>query len=471
MFPNKNLHIGITAKRLRTGNDEDATLINCLEHRSDSTTNPCLIAMLELIHGKQSDHDLLDLLQTLRKLLSATPLPSSDPFVESNFIPFLVDNFYSEKFLNSGKPMIETLLFESCWILTNLASDESDVTSIVANSGCVPFTIKLLRNAHYIAGVDDLSEQCLWLLANIVGDGPDLRDICLAAGLPEVMQIILKKYGGLFSMPLKIRECFSLLFSNILRHNTKPVNLNDPQLENLLARLLNEDLPPLEQVPTDFIWALSYLTNIYEDLGAKLFMESKYWRPLLEQTATAKKEKVAPILRCLGPVIAGSGLYINQAIDSLLAADLLAILVTLTKRVDLGNLSQEIFWILSNIAVGDPWHAKLLLTDEMLALACQGVLYSNSIVAVEAAWVLSNLCACGNTFTKAVIHHPDFVHIHPAANYPKAPSIFHSMVGAMDRLRKDEPGMAPLVQATLQAWSATIVLSIEDANILSEELY
>lgn len=55
---------------------------------------------------------------------------------------------------------------------------EQSNTHVLSESGAVVSFVKLLRSPH-----NNVAEQAVWALGNIAGDGPELRDYVIKAGI------------------------------------------------------------------------------------------------------------------------------------------------------------------------------------------------------------------------------------------------------------------------------------------------
>ena len=74
------------------------------------------------------------------------------------------------------------LQFEAAWVLSGIASGDSNQTSSVVEHGAVPSLVRLLS-----CGVPEVVAKAIWALSNIAGDGPNFRDLVLDAGIVKPM--------------------------------------------------------------------------------------------------------------------------------------------------------------------------------------------------------------------------------------------------------------------------------------------
>ena len=127
----------------------------------------CLIALNE-------GYDKVSAVQKLRKLLSG-PSPPIQETIDIGFIGRLVG------FLTSSN---STLKFETCWVLTNIASGNKWQTDSVIKAGAVPLFVELVTSKDI-----SLSEQAIWALSNIAGDSNENRDLLIESdAIPKLIK-------------------------------------------------------------------------------------------------------------------------------------------------------------------------------------------------------------------------------------------------------------------------------------------
>eukprot|EP00744_Colponema_vietnamica_P022489 GILI01032307.1.p1 GENE.GILI01032307.1~~GILI01032307.1.p1 ORF type:complete len:202 (+),score=27.04 GILI01032307.1:51-656(+) len=113
----------------------------------------------------------MDALVEIRKSVSQTPnvttiisnLLAADP------LPILRTYLYST---------LDRYAFESCWILTNIASSESSHCMQLVHAGI--YKDLCVQMGH---SSNDVVEQCSWAIGNIAGESSKCRDLLLAQGM------------------------------------------------------------------------------------------------------------------------------------------------------------------------------------------------------------------------------------------------------------------------------------------------
>ena len=114
-----------------------------------------------------SESNLVEATRGLRRILSVEKNIPARELVSLGIVPYLVRN------LATSSPKSSTsLIFESAWALTNIASTEC--TMDVVDAGCIKPLVQLLLHADA-----NIREQAAWCLGNIAGEGPALRDMVL----------------------------------------------------------------------------------------------------------------------------------------------------------------------------------------------------------------------------------------------------------------------------------------------------
>ncbi|XP_065907211.1 importin subunit alpha-5-like [Dysidea avara] len=177
----------------------------------------------------------------IRKLLAKENPPIAE-VVESGVIPLFV------QFL--GRDHQCTLQFESCWVLTNVASGSSLHTKVVVDAGAVPSLIRLLHSPFV-----NVQEQAVWALGNIAGDNVQFREFVLENGILDPLLLIFKSSSA--SGVLMKHATWTL--SNLCRGKNPPLKSEyAARCLPILSQLLYHDNL---NVISDTCWSLSFLAD------------------------------------------------------------------------------------------------------------------------------------------------------------------------------------------------------------------
>lgn len=118
--------------------------------------------------------------QIVRKLLSKEKDPPIDEIINANLVPVFAQFIKTD---NVTQKEDNDLIFESLWVLTNVASGSTKQTQTVIDAQVIPSAIKLIESTD-----SNIKEQSIWLLGNIAGDSPKTRDLVLSHGIVEPLK-------------------------------------------------------------------------------------------------------------------------------------------------------------------------------------------------------------------------------------------------------------------------------------------
>uniref|UniRef100_A0A8C5IQ90 Importin subunit alpha n=1 Tax=Junco hyemalis TaxID=40217 RepID=A0A8C5IQ90_JUNHY len=284
-----------------------------------------------------------------RRILSKHKDPPIDQFIQLGIIPRLVE------FL--GRADNAALQFEAAWALTNVASGTSEHTRAVVEGGAIPAFISLLSSPHM-----HISEQSVWALGNIAGDGPIYRDVLIARDvIPPLLALV---------SPVGFLRNITWTLSNLCRNKNPcpPLGAVQKVLPVLVMLLQHED----KYVIADSCWAVSYLTDGCND-RIQLVVETGILPRLVQLMDT---------LRAIGNVVTGTDQQTQEALD----AGVLTVLPRLLRHSKSG-IQKEAAWTLSNIAAGPSYQIQVLkLGNAFAVLLFQGDFKAQK----EAVWVVAN---------------------------------------------------------------------------------
>ncbi|XP_053185381.1 importin subunit alpha-8 [Scomber japonicus] len=307
--------------------------------------------------------------QAARKLLSQERNPPLKDIIDAG----LLTRFVS--FL--GMDDEPTLQFEAAWALTNIASGTSWHTQQVVEHGAVPIFISLLGSPLL-----HISEQAVWALGNIAGDGPAYRDILIDC---NVIPALLARISP--ETPVGYLRNLTWTLSNLCRNKNPfpPLSAVQQVLPSLIQFLHLSD----KDILSDACWAISYLTDGDND-RIDVVVKTGIIPQLVELMSHSELSVMTPALRAIGNIVSGSDVQTQTAID----AGVLNILPRLMRHPK-GSVQKEAAWALSNIAAGPCQQIQQLITCGMLTPLVELLRNGDFKTQREAVWAVTNFTSGG----------------------------------------------------------------------------
>uniref|UniRef100_A0A8C5IQE4 Importin subunit alpha n=1 Tax=Junco hyemalis TaxID=40217 RepID=A0A8C5IQE4_JUNHY len=315
------------------------------------------------VNGEDTQLQLLAT-QAARRILSKHKDPPIDQFIQLGIIPRLVE------FL--GRADNAALQFEAAWALTNVASGTSEHTRAVVEGGAIPAFISLLSSPHM-----HISEQSVWALGNIAGDGPIYRDVLIARDvIPPLLALVSP------AIPVGFLRNITWTLSNLCRNKNPcpPLGAVQKVLPVLVMLLQHED----KYVIADSCWAVSYLTDGCND-RIQLVVETGILPRLVQLMDSPDLIIMTPALRAIGNVVTGTDQQTQEALD----AGVLTVLPRLLRHSKSG-IQKEAAWTLSNIAAGPSYQIQQIITCGLLPPLVELLDEGDFKAQKEAVWVVAN---------------------------------------------------------------------------------
>lgn len=346
---------------------------------------PQLWSLEEIVRGVSSpnvEHQLLAT-QAVRKLLSKEKQPPVDAVIAAGLTPKLVDFLARFDF-----PPIQ---FEAAWALTNIASGTSDQTATVVEAGGVPAFVKLVTSPH-----KHLSEQAIWALGNIAGDGPNGRDLVIKHGILQPL-LALVICSDLSELPPAYLLNVAWTLSNLCRHKDPAPPLEAvQQILPALVKLLHHDN---SEVLADTCWALSYLTNDSNE-RIEVVVKAGAVPRLVQLLACGDLAIVTPALRSVGNIVTGT----DEQTQCVLNAGALAIFPGLLRHHK-PSVQKEAAWTVSNVTAGKSSQIQEVINAGLIPILVEVLEQGDHRTQNEAVWAVTNYTSGGTVDQVAYLVH------------------------------------------------------------------
>ncbi|KAJ5074330.1 importin subunit alpha-4 [Anaeramoeba ignava] len=303
----------------------------------------------------------------IRKLLSVEQNPPIQQVIDTQILPLIIT------FLDSNN---EDFQFESCWILTNIASGSNDQTQFLVSLNVIDPLLQLL-----ISPKDNIREQAIWALGNIAGDNINNRDQILNKGIIDYIIDLIKRAKNIEV----IRNC-TWCYANLCRGKPNPnFEIVMPMLP-IIAPFITCNS---EEVIADICWAISYLTDATQkEIQTILDLDiHQHFIPLL---LNPNPKISTPALRIVGNIVTGSDEQ-TQAIIECNAIQYLGKLLNSSRF----SIRKEACWAISNIAAGNYPQAKEVVDSGVLPQIINLCDQDQYDVKKETTWIISNIIYIG----------------------------------------------------------------------------
>jgi len=308
----------------------------------------------------------LSLTVELRKKLARIDAAPLQEAIDAGAVAAMVS------FLRSDDPKLQ---FEASWVLTNIASGDSNQTKAVLPA--VGEFIHVLQH-----GAVDAQEQVIWALANIAGDSAKLRDHVLEFNVVHLILQLIVQHESRVTM---LRNSTWAL-SNMCRGKPRPSPEKIGVAIPYLARLLycNDS-----EVLSDALWAMSYIADGGHDY-IDFVIQSQALPKVIEVLAAQCNDTLHPALRIMGNICTGSNEQTTAALQSGVLNHLLPAL-----QHKKSQFRKEAVWLLSNVTAGTPEQIQAVMDAGLMAHILQLCDEGNWSVRKEALWTVANAALGG----------------------------------------------------------------------------
>jgi len=320
-----------------------------------------------------SAEERLLIVTDIRKRLSRASNPPTQEAIDAGLIPLMV------QYMGGADTKLQ---FEASWVLTNIASGDSEQTAAVVHNGAVPALAQLLSSPEL-----ETREQAAWCIGNILGDSPQLRDHALQFNLvPAMLQLIVLAEQSGADKVTALRTATWVL-SNAFRGKPGPaLDVVGPAIPYIAQLMHHAD----SEVKTDTLWSISYLCDGGEE-KVDAFCQTGALQHVIQHLGHPDSKVVQPALRAVGNVAAGADRHTDLVVKSGVLTHVAACLAQ-TKA----SVRKETMWLLSNITAGTTEQIQAVLDAGLMPLIVGTGGNDCWDVRKEALWAVSNAAVGGS---------------------------------------------------------------------------
>lgn len=304
----------------------------------------------------------------IRKLLSVQKNPPIEEVIKAGMVPIFIDFLKNEK--------EKQLQFEAAWVLTNVASGNSDQTKTIVEGGGINVFITLLDSQ-----VNNIKEQAIWALGNITGDSPENRDCVLNSGILVPLKKELNS-GNAISFT---RNAIWTL-SNLCRGKPGPKLIYLKEIILILEKFIFSEDPG---ILADVCWAFSYISDGSRE-RIQMVIESGALLRITELLMHSETIVQTPALRVIGNIVTGDDVQTQVVVNCGALQCLLTLLSSYYK-----SIKKEACWTISNITAGNPEQIQAVIDANIIPTLIYILKHSEMEIKKEAAWAISNATSGG----------------------------------------------------------------------------
>ncbi|XP_020787013.1 importin subunit alpha-1 [Boleophthalmus pectinirostris] len=348
--------------------------VNELAEEQDSNGQPQwpVEQIVEGVYSESLPYQL-QAVQAARKLLSRGKHPPIDSIIKAGLIPRFV------YFLSLSEcPPIQ---FEAAWALTNIASGTSEQTRAVVEGGAVTAFINLVSSTQ-----PHISEQAIWALGNIAGDGPNFRDLVIQhKGLQPLLTLVA--VPDLCVYPAGYLRNLAWTLSNLCRNKdpAPPLEAVEQLLPALLHLLHSNDI----EVLADTCWAVSYLTDGSNE-RIEVVVRAGLVPRLVQLLGCGDDAIMTPALRSLGNIVTGT----DEQTQCVLNAGALSLFPQLLRHHK-PFIQKEAAWAVSNITAGKHSQIQEVIYAGLIPILIEILRNGEYKTQKEVVWAVTNFTSGG----------------------------------------------------------------------------